>query len=159
MIVILLIQIPYTFVYLKIFESLSKIVTMLKDVIIDLQVFIFFFIILNLLFSMTFAVLGIGNENFDGKFKAYFNNETDMKDAYKDEIKMYHGSEYKTIGKFAGYFLTVLRISLGDFGFDTSQYLEPEENIMFWILWVIIVVISCIIFLNFIIAETGKSYT
>ena len=30
---------------------------------------------------------------------------------------------------------------------------------MFWFLWCIIVLISCIIFLNFIIAETGKSYT
>ena len=115
MIVILLIQIPYTFVYLKIFENLSKIVTMLKDVIADLQVFIFFFVILILLLSMTFAVLGLGNENFDGKFKTYYENETDMRGAYKDEVKMYHGSEYKVIGKFAGYFLTVLRVSLGDF--------------------------------------------
>ena len=78
MIVILLIQIPYTFVYLKIFENLSKIVTMLKDVIADLQVFIFFFVILILLLSMTFAVLGLGNENFDGKFKTYYENETDI---------------------------------------------------------------------------------
>ena len=159
MILILLIQIPYTFTYLKIFESLTKIVTMLKDVIADLRVFIFFFVILILLFSMTFAVLGLGNENFDGKFKTYHNDATDMSEAYKDEVKLYHGSEYKVIGKFAGYFLTVLRTSLGDFQFDASQYLESEENIMFWIMWGIMVVISCIIFLNFIIAETGKSYT
>ena len=79
--------------------------------------------------------------------------ETDP--AVKDDAE----SENKVIGRFMGYFLTVLRISLGDFQFDASQYLESEENIMFWIMWGFMVVISCIIFLNFIIAETGKSYT
>ena len=73
---------------------------------------------------MTFAVLGIGNENFDGKFKAYYENEalvdTMSRSYYKGEIKIYHNSEYKVIGKFAGYFLTVLRISLGDSAFEPS---------------------------------------
>lgn len=32
------------------------------------------------------------------------------------------------------------------------------EVIMFWIIWVIIVMVTCIIFLNFIIAEVSSSY-
>ena len=72
---------------------------------------------------------------------------------------IYHGSEYKIIGKWWGNVLTLLRISLGDFSFESSQYLEEEENFMFWLLWLLMVFIANIIFLNFIIAETGKSYT
>jgi len=68
MIMILLVQIPLTFSNLKIFESFSKIVTMLKDVVVDLQVFLFFFTVLLIMLAMTFAVLGLGNENFEGKF-------------------------------------------------------------------------------------------
>ena len=32
------------------------------------------------------------------------------------------------------------------------------EVIMFWIIWVVIVMVTCIIFLNFIIAEVSSSY-
>lgn len=71
MILVLVMQIPFTFFYLKIFEGFSKIFTMLKDVIRDLKVFLFFFTILIVLLSMTFAVLGLGNEKFEGKFKEY----------------------------------------------------------------------------------------
>jgi len=158
MIMILLVQIPFTFSYLKIFQSFSKIVTMLKDVVRDLQVFLFFFTVLLVMLAMTFAVLGLGNENFEGKFQKYFDKEL-SKAASEDDVVIYHGSEYKIIGKWMGYVLTLLRISLGDFAFESSQYLEEEENYMFWLLWLLMVFITCIIFLNFIIAETGKSYT
>ena len=157
MIMILLVQIPFTFSYLKIFENFSKIVTMLKDVVRDLQVFLFFFTVLLIMLAMTFAVLGLGNENFDGKFTKYYIEEKN--NVPEGEVVIYHGSEYAIIGKFPGYVLTLLRISLGDFAFESSQYLEVEENYMFWILWLFMVFITCIIFLNFIIAETGKSYT
>jgi len=33
------------------------------------------------------------------------------------------------------------------------------ENQIFWLIWIILIVITCIIFLNFIIAEVSNSYT
>jgi len=36
---------------------------------------------------------------------------------------------------------------------------EDEINIIFWIVWFIIVFVLNIIFLNFIIAEAGASYS
>ena len=49
-------------------------------------------------------------------------------------------------------------MSLGDFDFDASTLLEKQENLIFWLVWLLIVVITCIIFLNFIIAEASASY-
>lgn len=36
--------------------------------------------------------------------------------------------------------------------------MDHEVNILFWFTWVIIAFITCIIFLNFIIAEASASY-
>ena len=51
-----------------------------------------------------------------------------------------------------------MRVSLGDFDFEASTYLTYEQNILFWIVWSMIVVMSSIIFLNFITSEIGMSY-
>ena len=51
-----------------------------------------------------------------------------------------------------------MRISLGDFDFGASYYLTVSENWLYWITWFQVVVITCIIFLNFIIAEASASY-
>lgn len=61
MTIILMMQITKTFFYLRIFESLSYIVTMIYQVISDLRVFGLFFTILIVLFSMVFAVIGVAN--------------------------------------------------------------------------------------------------
>lgn len=128
---------------------------MLGDVFSDLRVFLLFYYTLILLFSMTFAVLGLGNEKQGGAFFLLWQ----AAEGKGGEIPAVPGQEYFHIGKFLGYFITTLRISMGDFDFAASQYLDYEENIMFWILWVVVVYVACIIFLNFIIAETSKSYT
>lgn len=47
---------------------------------------------------------------------------------------------------------------MGDFDFGASYYLQTNENILYFIMWVIVVVLTCIIFLNFIIAEASNSY-
>lgn len=47
---------------------------------------------------------------------------------------------------------------MGDFDFGASYYLSTSENILFFIIWVVVVVLTCIIFLNFIIAEASNSY-
>ena len=54
--------------------------------------------------------------------------------------------------------VTILRTSLGDYDFGESTYLPPHENMWYWATWVIIVVVTSIIFLNFIIAEVSTSY-
>ena len=52
----------------------------------------------------------------------------------------------------------VVRISIGDNDFSGSIFLDQNLNILFWCVWAIIVLIMCIIFLNFIIAEASASY-
>jgi hypothetical protein len=48
---------------------------------------------------------------------------------------------------------------MGDFSaIDASSSLKLHENIIFWLMWVFTVVITCIIFLNFIVAEASASY-
>ena len=59
---------------------------------------------------------------------------------------------------YLGTFMSVLRTSLGDFDFGGSTYLTEGENILFWLIWFLIVTATCIVFLNFIIAEASASY-
>jgi hypothetical protein len=61
-------QILKSFFFLRIFQWLSYIVTMIYTVVADLKVFALFFTILIVLFSMVFAVLGAGNQNVPGEF-------------------------------------------------------------------------------------------
>lgn len=68
------------------------------------------------------------------------------------------GEEYARLGVFVGSFFSVLRTSLGDFDFGASEYLTDEEDYMFWFIWFLIVIMTCIVFLNFIIAEASASY-
>jgi len=75
-----------------------------------------------------------------------------------EEPENFPNEEYQMIGKEAGYILSVLRYSLGDFDFEASTWLTPAENYLYFIIWLLIVGITCIIFLNFIIAETAASY-
>lgn len=80
-------------------------------------------------------------------------------------------SEYRHIGPWMGNLLTTLRLSLGDFNFDilnepntdengeiNSDSLNPEHHRIFWVVWILMVVFSALVFLNFIIAEVSNSY-
>ena len=57
-------------------------------------------------------------------------------------------------------FLDTLKVSLGDPGsaIDASNDLSFEDNILFWLCCILVLVVTCIIFLNFIIAEASASY-
>jgi hypothetical protein len=49
---------------------------------------------------------------------------------------------------------------MGDFVvIDAADFLTKEENILFWVIWLLTVIVTCIIFLNFIVAEASASYT
>ena len=54
---------------LKIFGVLTPIVVMLKNVIYDLRVFLFFFFMLTFKFSLITSVMGLGNVNVEGPFR------------------------------------------------------------------------------------------
>ena len=69
MIIVILLAIVKTFFYLRVFESLSYIVTLLKHVIYDLRVFLIFYFMMIYLFGLIFGVLGIGNKDAPGKYK------------------------------------------------------------------------------------------
>jgi len=90
------------------------------------------------LFSLIFGALGIGNDPAEEAF------------AY---------DEYQATGLLVGNLINTLRQSIGEFGmFGVATQSGAEENVMFWIVWLAVVFVLNIIFLNFIIAEAGASY-
>ena len=66
--------------------------------------------------------------------------------------------EYKVVGIEIASFLSVLRISLGDFDFHPTQYLTHNEAYLYCVVWIFAVGMTSIIFLNFVIAEASNSY-
>lgn len=74
---------------MRIVMSFSYIVTMLINVCVDLKVFLIFFAVLIVMFSMIF-----------------------------DVISKNDAAEYKMVGDYWGNVLTTLRLSLGDFDFS-----------------------------------------
>ena len=66
--IIVCLAIRRTFNFLRIFSVLSPIVTMLNNVIWDLRIFLTFYFILVLLFSLMYGVLGLGNVALKGAF-------------------------------------------------------------------------------------------
>ena len=155
---IIIIQMIYkTFFFLRIFEELSYIVTMLSCVIYDLRIFLLFYFIMIILFAQILAVLGLANIKIKGDFQDWANEVDELDD--KDQPEDYPDEEYQLIGLWFGYIITVLRMSLGDFDFMASEFLGFGENIVYWFVWFAIVLTNCVIFLNFIIAEASNSYS
>jgi len=151
MCLVVTLSIRRTFNFLRIFKALSPIVTMLTNVIWQLRIFLTFYFILTLLFSLMYGVLGIGNFKLEGKFREKFYNTEQMGDM--------PGLEYKKIGLFFGNLFQTVRISMGDFSIiAAAEYLDDSENIIFWVIFLLTCIITCIIFLNFIVAEAGNSY-
>lgn len=142
MCILVLTLVVKTFFYLRIFPSLTPIVVMITEVVYDLRIFLMFYLILIGAFCNIFAVLGLGNYTGDGKID-----------------RSSSGKEYESIGLHIGEFFWTFKISLGDFSAITpSKSLNKAENIIFWITWVLCVLITCIIFLNFVVAEACASY-
>jgi len=71
----------------------------------------------------------------------------------------YPGSEYHNVGIFWGNIFSTIRLSMGDYVVtDLAQYLNSTDIYLFWLVWVIHMIITCVIFLNFIVAEACQSY-
>jgi hypothetical protein len=130
MIVVIATCLLTTFFFMRIFVSFSYIVTMITNVVIDLKIFLVFFFILIVMFSMIF-----------------------------DVITRNEAAEYSKIGYWWGNFFTTLRLALGDFDFGMIEDKTlTKQHYLFWITWLLMVIFSSLIFLNFIIAEVSSSY-
>lgn len=58
-----------------------------------------------------------------------------------------------------GEFMWTFRISMGDFSaISATKGLSPIETRIFWVIWFITALMTCIIFLNFVVAEAMCSY-
>lgn len=168
MCLIILMVLMKTFFYLRIFPALTPIVVMINSVIYDLRIFMFFYGLIITFFSLVFAVLGLGNDNESvhpevGRLLrasgaaggGFASKVTD--DGFSNDNDP--GDEYKSIGLLAGEFLWTFRISMGDFAaIEAQDTLTKHESRLFWIFWVMTLVLSCIIFLNFVVAEACASY-
>ena len=128
---------------------MSYIVTMIRKVFYDLRIFMFFYFILILMFSAILSILKVGNYELS--------NDPETRHIRENPLG-YPNQEYKHLPYLFANIFTVTRISLGDFDFDASTKLDDFENIVFWFVWFAIVMMTCIIFLNFIIAEVSSSY-
>ena len=119
-----------TFEYLRVVESFSYIVTMIRAVLYDLRVFCLFFFIVILSFSGVLDVFG--------------RNDSE---------------EYQDIGPVMANIFATLRLSLGDFDFTLIEEQNLfAMQLLFWFVWIGMVFFSSLVFLNFIIAEVGNSY-
>lgn len=125
------------FFFMRIVERFSYIVTMITSVFADLQTFLLFYFILIVMFSLVF-----------------------------DLISTNPAPEYAKVGPFVGNLFATLRLSLGDFDFGVLVETDPEngalskeQHWLFWAAWLLMVIFSALIFLNFIIAEVSNSYS
>jgi hypothetical protein len=52
-----------------------------------------------------------------------------------------------------------MRISMGDFELIAAfEYMTESEQVVLWLILLIIILVNCIIFLNFIVAQAGSTY-
>lgn len=113
--------------FLRIFETFSFLVSMLKDVFTNLSAFMVFFMMVVSIFSCLIQVL-------------------------LPETKV----NYEGTGPFS-YLMMAFRTSIGDFTFDNYKATVMKEAS--WIVWLAIMIIGNVVFMNFIIAVVNESYT
>jgi len=155
MCIIVLFLIQKTFFYLRMFTTLTPIVVMLQNVLWDLRLFLTFYVILVALSAHMFMIIGLGND-YDAKGAETESDNTAHAGA---GMKAVEGTEYSHIGLHLGTVFSTVRVSIGDFSaIDTSASLSGADNWLFWIIWTFVMGATCIVFLNFIVAEASASY-
>lgn len=144
---VLLLALVKSLFFLRIFDNLSYLVTMIRSVIYDLRIFLIFYIILIFMFSLVMGVLG-------------FQNFTSDQETWEGMLAKnnYPGIEYSEIGRFFANIITIIRMSMGDFDVNAVVYMDKTSSKIFWFMWIIIVLVTAVIFLNFIVAEASASY-
>lgn len=144
---VLLLALAKSLFFLRIFDNLSYLVTMIRCVFYDLRVFLIFYIILVFMFSLVMGVLGF--QNFTSDMEQW--KQLQARNSYP-------GVEYRMINRFFANIITIIRMSMGDFDVNAVVYMEKASSIIFWVMWIIIVLVTAVIFLNFIVAEASASY-
>lgn len=134
-----------TFFFMRLFKSMAHLVMMMLQVIVDLKAFLFFYLVLIWICGLVLDILGLGEDTSDIL-------------SLKAKRLSYPGIEYQHLPKFLRQFFHSIRISLGDFEFGDTVSLGVFEHNIFWLTWLISVLMTCIVFLNFIIAEVSASY-
>jgi hypothetical protein len=147
---IVLLLISKTFFFLRIFPVLTPIVVMITNVIYDLRIFLLFYLILIGLFCQIFAILGLGNQ-------FHLNIKPEGYESFVDPSGP--AKEYQAVGLHLGEFLWTFRLSLGDFSaVGATKDMSRIEMQVFWVMWMMTVIVTCVIFLNFVVAEACASY-
>lgn len=136
-----------------------------------------FYFIECFLFSLMLAALGIGNHKIYGTFReTWFTFPSEEIIKNNEVVKVYTSNiktllsdapnyEYYKIGLLLGNFFTVMRMSMGDFAIIASvEYIDDNlqtskyEVQVFWLVLILIVVVNCVIFMNFMVAEASNTY-
>ena len=95
----------------------------------------------------------------NGKGKLFYTDTTiTNKFKYKGfDLKLVNDlTDYEGIGPI-GYFGIALRQSLGDY--DTASFAKNSDyDILTWLVWLVVMLVGNVIFMNFIIAVVGQSY-
>jgi len=118
------------------------------------------------MFSIILGIIGYGHYNLKDEDdlqvlesglwypNAEFEHLIFQRVSYGEEIGYEELASYVFVN-----FLVILRFSLGDYGdFRQVQRLNFAETLMFWLMWLVIVIMTSVIFLNFVIAEVNESY-
>ena len=114
--------------FLRIFEGFSFLVSMLRGVFLDLKFFLSFFAFVVITFSLILSVL------------------------IPDASNSYPGT------MMFSYIVIAFRTSLGDFEIDDYRGDEIQMKELVWLVWLILMIVGNVIFMNFIVAVVSESY-
>lgn len=115
--------------FLRTFDGFSFLVSMLKEVFLDLKFFLAFYFFIIISFAVSFWILRLDNGTYEG------------------------------LNFFVGYLLMGFRYSLGDSELDGFQNQSNSTFLyMTWVIWFLSILTTQIVLLNFIIAVIGQSY-
>ena len=114
--------------FLRLFEGFSFLVSMLRGVFLDLKFFLSFFAFVVITFSLILSVLIPSTSN-----------------------------EYPGTWMFS-FLVIAFRTSLGDFEIDDYRGDDVEMKELVWFVWLILMIVGNVIFMNFIVAVVSESY-
>lgn len=135
----------------RVFNRFSFIVQMIFNVIYEIKHFMALFLLFTLTFAVCVSIMGIELDPALMKNKeegwTHFTIPAD-----KSENPYYGLAMIMQVPMY------VLNTSLARFDCDPFRYLPPVSRITMWILWMIIVFINTIVFMNFLIAVISDVY-
>lgn len=137
--------------YLQNVESVSILVNLVTQVIYDLRLFMIFFFVLVYMFALVVGTLGVGNLMLKGQGAIASKGKGSRK-------KIVNLDNYYYIQQFFGNIIDMFRYSIGDIDIGRAAIVNREVNMVYWFVYLLLVFMLTIIFLNFIIAEASASY-